>query len=130
LINLDTNVLLRLLVADDPAQTRKAHALVAMLTPRRPGYVSLVVLAETMGVLGRFYKQSRPQLAGYLELLLDTAELQLEQPGVVRNTLSVFRASTAGFIDCLIQQVGVAANCEYTVTFDQAAAKSAGMRLL
>ena len=105
-------------------------ALVATLTPQRPGYVSLVVLGEAMGVLTRFYKRSRPELASYLELLLTIKELHLEQASVVQSALSLYRNSNAGFMDCLIHQIGAAANCEYTVTFDRVAAKSAGMRLL
>jgi predicted nucleic-acid-binding protein len=130
MINLDTNVLVRLLIADDAEQSQKARAFVATLSPARPGYVSTVVIAETMGVLARYYKRSREELAALLESLLASAELYFEQLEVLVEALAIFRRSNVGFVDCLIERLGAAAACEYTVTFDQGAAKQAGMHLL
>ncbi|ABX19213.1 conserved hypothetical protein [Burkholderia multivorans ATCC 17616] len=39
-------------------------------------------------------------------------------------------SSKADFADCLIERSGYAANCEYTDTFDVAAALVAGMQLI
>ena len=130
MINIDTSVLVRLLVADDVEQFMKARAFMATLSPARPGYVSIVVIAETMGVLARCYKRSREALAALMESLLGTSELYLDQSGVLVEALAIFRRSNEGFVDCLIERLGAAAACEYTVTFDQGAAKHAGMRLL
>ena len=53
----DTNVLVRLLVADDPAQTQRA---LAYPEARRRLWLSTVVLVETVWILtsvyGRFFK--------------------------------------------------------------------------
>ncbi len=130
MIHLDSNVLIRLLIDDSPAQTARARAFLSNLSPQNRGYVSLVVLAEVAGVLARYYKQPREQLADLVDLLLNSAEMQVEQAALVRDTVQVFRTTSAGFIDCLIAQVGAAAKCEYTVTFDKGAAKLPGMRLL
>ena len=46
----DTNVLVRLIVRDDPAQVDRAEAFVA-----RGAWVSLLVLAETIWVLKSVY---------------------------------------------------------------------------
>ena len=68
----DTNVLVRLLVADDPAQTRRA---LAYLEARRPLWVSTVVLVETVWVLTAVYGWSKAQILAMLE----TAS---QQPGL------------------------------------------------
>ena len=48
----DTNVLVRLLVADDPVQTPKAELFLAR---EKPLWISIVVLLETAWVLGSVY---------------------------------------------------------------------------
>ena len=60
MVGLDTNVLLRYLVQDDPAQSRRATEIVERrLTRRDPGFVSLVSILEIVWVLGTLYKRSR-----------------------------------------------------------------------
>jgi predicted nucleic-acid-binding protein len=83
-----------------------------------------------MGVLARYYKRSRGELTALLELLLSCGELYFDKSEVLVEALAIFRQSNAGFVDCLIERLGAAAACEYTVTFDQGAVKRAGMRLL
>ena len=68
----DTNVLVRLLVADDLAQTRRA---LAYLEARPPLWVSTVVLVETVWVLTEVYGWSKAQILAMLE----TAS---QQPGL------------------------------------------------
>jgi predicted nucleic-acid-binding protein len=53
MIGLDTNVVLRYLVQDDPAQSPKATEIVERrLTKEDPGFVSLVCILEIVWVLG------------------------------------------------------------------------------
>ena len=42
MIGLDTNVLVRYIMQDDPRQAAKASKLVESLTPARPGFITLV----------------------------------------------------------------------------------------
>ena len=52
MIALDTNVIVRFLVRDDPAQARRAKALIDRLTEREErAYVSDIVLCELIWVL-------------------------------------------------------------------------------
>ena len=51
---LDTNVLIRHLTRDDPVQSPKATRLIERtLTEEAPGFVNIVVIAETAWVLER-----------------------------------------------------------------------------
>ena len=64
MIGLDTNVLIRHVTQDDPAQSPRASALIeGRLTEEEPGFVSIVTLAETAWVLDRVYKYPHDQIA-------------------------------------------------------------------
>ncbi|WP_446744743.1 PIN domain-containing protein [Silvibacterium acidisoli] len=130
MIGLDTNVLVRYFQQDDSAQSARANALMSSLSSERPGFVSLIALVELVWVLVRNYEVDRPTIATLLENMLRSRELVIEQAANVRSALQQFRQSKAGFADCLIEQLGAAAGCDYTATFDQNAAKTAKMRLL
>ena len=42
MIGLDTNVIVRYIMQDDPKQSPKATKVVESLTPQKPGFVSIV----------------------------------------------------------------------------------------
>ena len=56
MIGLDTNVIVRYLTQDDPVQSKQATDIVERrLTDANPGFVSIVVMVETVWVLDRAY---------------------------------------------------------------------------
>ena len=58
MIGLDTNVLLRYLVQDDPVQAPRATEIVTRrLTQQEPGFVSLVTILEVVWVLKSLHKR-------------------------------------------------------------------------
>ena len=82
MIGLDTNVLLRYLVQDDPGQSPRATEIITRrLTEEEPGFVSLVTILEVVWVLKSLYKRSRQEIANDIEMILaaDTLEVQNEQ---------------------------------------------------
>ncbi len=97
----DTNVLVRLLVRDDPAQVRAAESFVA------PGaWISHLVLVETLWVLDAVYDRSPAQLAVAVELLLNHRLIVVQDADVVGLALANFRKRPAlGFSDCLVLEV-------------------------
>jgi predicted nucleic-acid-binding protein len=128
-IGIDTNVLVRYVTQDDADQARQANDLIDQLTESRPGYITTIVLAETYWVLRRGYKADKKSVVTVLQGLLDSKEIIVERADTVRRALR--RAGDgADFADALITELGVDAGCEHTVTFDQNAARTAGMRLL
>ncbi len=123
MIGLDTNVLARHLVGDDPVQTPKARALLAArCTVDDPGYVNRIVLCELVWVLARGYRYDRRTIAGALEQLLNAAELRIEDREAAIDALAAYRGSQADFADCLMGPLNRAAGCERTMTFDRDAA--------
>jgi predicted nucleic-acid-binding protein len=129
-IGLDTNVLALYIALDDAAQSALATKLIESLSADEPGFVSLIALVELSWVLSSCYDFSREQLAHTLQLLTQTKEIMLDRPEIVLRALRSFASGSADFADCLIERIGAEAGCEKTVTFDAAAAKSAGMILL
>ncbi len=129
MIGLDTNVVVRYLVQDEPDQSATASTVIDALTEKGPGFLSLVTVVELHWVLRRAYKISTARCAELVEGLLDARELRVDQDSIVRAALT---ASSGGldFADAVIAELGRVAGCEHTVTFDQRAAQLDEMRLL
>ena len=53
---LDTNVIVRYLVAEDPGQAEAARSLLEQLTPDNPGFICREVVIEAAWVLERSYR--------------------------------------------------------------------------
>ncbi len=124
MIGLDTNVLLRYLVQDDPTQSHKAARVIEQrLTKERPGFVSLVCILEIVWVLGSLFNRSRSEIAGHIEMILaaDTLEVQNEQE--VYQAVIALRSGAATFEDALIGALGMWRGCSATLTLDRDAAK-------
>jgi len=131
MIGIDTNVLVRVIVADDPKQVACARDFIRdRCTPDDPGFVSNVVLAELAWILARGYGYSRTEIAGAIERIMETVQLQVESPTDVASALVDFRAGSADFADCLIGHLNRTAECSHTVTFDRKAAKLPGFKFL
>ena len=129
MIGLDTNVVVRYLVQDDPEQSAAASALIEELTETDPGYLSLVTVVELYWVLRRAYKVDVGRCAELVEGLLDAKELRVDHDAVVRAALTANRAGL-DFADAIISELGRAAGCHHTVTFGQRAARDGAMKLL
>ena len=118
--SVDTNVLVRLLVADDAAQTAAAEA---FLAAGRPAWVSTVVLVETVWVLAAVYGWRKPQLLAMLDTATTSKDLGFQSVDVVRAALGLYRASRADFADCLALELARAEGHLPFATFDKATAK-------
>jgi len=129
MIGLDTSIVVRYLTHDDRAQTTAAVRVMDGLSPDSPGFLSLIAIVELVWVLEVSYRIKKNEIEQVLETLLRSKELVIERAEIVSQALRKFSASRAVFADCLIERCGHAAECEYTVTFDQNAA-AAGMNLL
>jgi predicted nucleic-acid-binding protein len=129
-IGIDTNVLLRNFLDDDPSQGRVARRFMASLSASDPGWISLTTIVEFVWVLRTKNRASRDLIASAIELLLIQDALVIEQDTVVASAVAQFRSTHADFADCLIAASARAAGCSKTVTFDQIAARDTGMELL
>jgi predicted nucleic-acid-binding protein len=130
MIGLDTNVLVRYLTHDDRTQTAAAMRMMNSLSFDSPGFLSLIVIAELVWVLAISYRYQKKEIEQVLENLLRTKELVIERADLVSQASRAFSAGRADFADYLIERCARAAECQFTITFDQKAATVPGMRLL
>lgn len=130
MIGLDTNVLVRYIMQDDVKQAAKATKLMESLSVQAPGFITLVSIIELVRVLSSSYDLSREQVAQALEVILRAKQLIVDQAEHVVRALRAFSAGNADFADCLIERMAASAGCVQTMTFDTAAAKTAGMTLI
>lgn len=130
MIGLDTNVLVRLLILDDTAQSRRARLLVQQAVEHgHEVRVSLLVLLETEWVLRSRYGLDKAATLGALVSLLETGELSFEDEGAIEEALHNWRKSPCGFADCLIVAHNRRSGCRATYTFDRQAARLPGGRV-
>ncbi len=126
MIGIDTNVLVRYLVQDEPQQAAKATKLMESFTNEAQGFISITVLLETTWVLERAYKVGRYDIGQVINTLLRTSALEIQDADQVHLAVRRFEMATCGFADCLLVEQGRANGCHHTVTFDKKAL-TAGM---
>jgi predicted nucleic-acid-binding protein len=128
MIGLDTNILVRFITHDDPAQTAIVMKLMASLSSESLGYVSLAVLVELVWVLEGFFDFKKKEVEDVVESLLRGREILLERPDIIEQAVRKFKSGNADLADCIIERAAHAAGCDYTLTFDRKGV-SAGMKL-
>ncbi len=131
MIGIDTNVLVRYFAQDDPVQSVLARRLIErQISPSRPGFISVVALAELVWVLRRSYRAKREEVTHVVEQLLSHASVVVQESDAVWLALDEYEQSRTDFADALIASLGLRCGCEKTVTFDRAAAAVTGFELL
>lgn len=132
MIGLDTNVVVRSLTQDDPAQCRAVNELFAAASGAdEPRFrISHVALAEVVLVLESIYGYARTDIARALGMLLTTRPIEVEGRQSVKLALDLFASGSADLADGLISLTYLDLDCEVTVTFDRKASALPGMTLL
>jgi predicted nucleic-acid-binding protein len=120
---LDTNVLLRLLVADDPAQVARARGWLRTQPQDEQFLINRIVLCELVWTLRRAYRFDREQIADVLDRVLKSYAVVVEDERSVEFALYLYRTSGADFSDCLLGVTNGFLGCRRTATFDRRAAE-------
>ena len=124
MIGLDTNVILRYLLQDDPKQARQANQIVdRQLSEQTPGFISLVTVLEIVWVMRSLLKQNPSQIASHLENLLVADSLEVQNEQQVFEAVFALKRGTGEFEDALIGALNAWAGCFRTLTFDRKAAR-------
>lgn len=117
-ITVDTNVLLRTVVADDPDQ---ASVAAEALSQAEVIAVGLQTLAELVWVLRRSYNVSRDDTAAAVRAIRDTEHVVVDRAGVDAG-LACLEAG-GDFADGLVAHEGAWLGGETFVSFDKKAVK-------
>ncbi|KAA9010850.1 type II toxin-antitoxin system VapC family toxin [Sphingobium limneticum] len=117
-ITADTNVLLRLILADDETQS-----LIAVETMERAKLVAVSIhtLCELVWVMERLYKTARPDIAIAIRALIDAENVVINRP-MVEAGLTVLDAG-GDFADGVIAFDGRFHGGETFVSFDKQVVK-------
>jgi predicted nucleic-acid-binding protein len=122
----DTNVIVRIVVRDEPEQVRAAERFAL-----GGAWVSHVVLAEATWVLDAVYQRTAQQIAAAIDMLLNHKDFSLQDSDVVAAALEEFKERPAlGFSDCLVLEIARKAAHVPLGTFDRNLAKLAGVERL
>ena len=124
MIGVDTNILVRYLVQDDPKQSLQASEwLDSMRHKREFIFINQVVFCELVWVLEGPYQIDKKTLILTLEKILLAKQFEIESKDEIRQALSEFKRQAVDFADALIGVKNRMAGCRTTLTFDQKAAK-------
>ncbi len=128
---LDTNVLVRFVVRDDGAQLQAAKSLIEQcVADGRSLFVPVTVTLEFEWVLRSRYGFYKEAVLQVLSNLLSAAELSFDAERALEVALHLYREASADFADCVHVALAAAAGESPLWTFDKAAAKVAGARLV
>lgn len=122
MIGIDTNVLARTILNDDPKWSPIAiHFTLHELTADNPGFVNLVTLVELLWTLRKSAQFGRDRQVEVIIGLLAAENIVVERSDLVARALASFKSGGAGFADYLIAELNSAAGADYTVTIDSRA---------
>ena len=131
MIGLDTSVLARYLVQDDPRQSPRATALVgAAADAGEPLFVGTIVLCELVWVLESAYGYEKPAVVDVVEKILATDQIVVEERDDARAAVESWRRGRADFSDYLIGRSALAHGCDRTATFDRALKGEEGFEVI
>ncbi len=128
---LDTNILVRFLVRDDEKQLAFVQKLIrAALAAGETLFVPITVALELEWVLRSNFKFSKEDVTRTLSSLLATSELSFESESAFEIALALYKKGNADFSDCMHTALAHTAGESPLWTFDRAASKIDGTKLL
>ncbi len=131
LVGLDTNVIVRTLVADDPVQVAAATEFAKGLGREYSAFVTLIGLLELDWALRSRYGFEKKDVVLAIGKLLRTRGVVIESHALVVATLWQVENANVDFADALIAGRSLEEGCKSVKTFDKkAASRVLGMELL
>ena len=128
---LDTNVLVRYIVQDDARQLAAARRLISRcIAEGSTLFVPVTVVLELEWVLRSGFGFGKDDVLLALSSLFSAADLSFESERALEVALQLFRKGSADFADCLHVALAAQAGEQPLWTFDKAAAKVDGARLI
>ncbi len=120
IVGVDTNVLLRLFLKDEPEQLAEVRAMVDRVAEAGGAlYVPQAVACELAWVLSVKAGVARGRVADAVQGLVETAMIELEGRDAVCAALERHATTGVGFADCLIVENALAAGAASFATFDR-----------
>ena len=116
---LDTNLLVRYLVKDDPEQAEKAIAYIQKVVASGENcFTNHLVLCELVWVLESAYGYKKKDIADVLQKLLMTKQFEIEFKDTARRAINEYSQGKGDLADYLIGNINHLNGCDVTATFD------------
>jgi predicted nucleic-acid-binding protein len=122
---IDTNVLVRYIVQDNPAQSKQANQFIknSTMTEENVIFIPAIVLCELVWVLESCYGYQKQDIITVLEKILKTQQFCIKPLEVLWNALRDYQQLNIDFADSYIAHINAFHECEYTATCDKKAAR-------
>jgi predicted nucleic-acid-binding protein len=131
MIGLDTNVIIRYLMADEKKQFTLAEKLIeSAILHKKAIQINLVVICEIVWVLSYHYELKRNEIKEFLSKIFHAEHIEVENREWALEAFNAYQNSQADFADCLIGVVNLSLGCKTTYTFDKKASKLAFFTVL
>lgn len=128
---LDTNVIVRFLVGDDPKQFARAKRYIDSITASDQSmFIPLSVLVELEWVLRSRYGFDKQTMIQTLVSLLETRQLEFQEEPSVERALYLYEEHNSDFADCVHLASALSHHQGPLITFDKQASKLEGVELL
>lgn len=128
--SLDTNVLVRYLVADDRGQYEMARTFIEEAVHDESLFIPLSVAVELEWVLRSLYEADKSTILTTFNRLLETREIEFHEESSIEICLSLYAESNADFADCLHVASAYSNERVPLITFDRKASRLVNAQLL
>ncbi|MGH2734894.1 MAG: PIN domain-containing protein [Actinomycetota bacterium] len=121
----DTNILIRHLTDDPPAQAGRASAL---LRDSERLILTDLVAAEVVYVLESFYERPRPEVAGALRSLLAVPSIAVFDHDLLLRSLELYEKFRLDFAEAYLAAAAELSGVEQAASFDRSLDRVASIR--
>ncbi|MDX1569452.1 MAG: type II toxin-antitoxin system VapC family toxin [Xanthomonadales bacterium] len=128
---LDTNVILRYVVEDDPSQTLVAQRYIERhVEAGETLFLATSVVLETESVLRSVYRFSKDEVIGVFVGLLESREMRFQDEESLERAVHLYRELNIDFADCLHLATAQTFGCLPLATFERKARDVEGFAAL
>jgi predicted nucleic-acid-binding protein len=125
---LDTNVLIRYLLRDDPVQAEQARATIESAVQSGDTIViSLLTMLESEWVLRSCASLDKRAVITTFRMLLETRDIRIEQEETLEEALYQYENNNTDFADCIMATRYARLGCSAMLTFDKKASQLPGV---
>ncbi|MDP9191668.1 MAG: type II toxin-antitoxin system VapC family toxin [Acidobacteriota bacterium] len=120
MIGIDTNVLIRYVVGDEPEQSATASEMIERtIDGGETLFISQIVLCEFVWVLSHAYRFTRDEIVDALQQVRRSAQMTIEGADEVRRATEAYAVQRGDFADYIIAERCMASGCSSVATFDR-----------
>ncbi|ASJ76761.1 PIN domain-containing protein [Granulosicoccus antarcticus] len=127
---IDTNVLVRYLIADDRKQFETAKQFIEEAITNEALFIPVSVSVELEWVLRSLYEVKKAMIITTFNRLLEAREIEFQEESAIEIALSLYADNNADFADCLHIASAQTQGRVPLVTLDRKASRIEGAKLL